>query len=235
MSARVTVGQEPRRGQVRLRALWFGALFALVNVVWLMQVDGVRYTGVITKMSLVYTGVFAFALLLVANAALRRFAPRWSFSAAELLLVYGMMFMACSVAGLDFLHVLPTTLTHAFWYATPENHWEDLFLRDLPGYLTVSDSRALTAFYEGGSTLYTREHLRPWLGPLAWWSGLVLALLLVMTCLNVLLRRRWVVDEKLSFPLTTMPVEMSTAPKSLFASRGLWIGLRWPGSPGSPR
>ncbi len=203
----------------------FGALFAAINVVWLLQIDAIIHIGVITKMSLVYTGVFAFLVLIGANLLLRRMAPRLAMSAAELLLVYGMMFMACSVAGLDFLQVLPSTLTHSYWYASPENHWQDLFLSDLPEHLTVSDPTVLSDFYEGGASLYDAAHVRPWLGPLAWWSALVAALVLMMTCANVLIRRRWVVDEKLSFPLTTMPVEMSVAPKALFSNRLMWAGF----------
>ena len=158
----------------------FGALFAAINVVWLLQIDAIIHIGVITKMSLVYTGVFAFLVLIGANLLLRRMAPRLAMSAAELLLVYGMMFMACSVAGLDFLQVLPSTLTHSYWYASPENHWQDLFLSDLPEHLTVSDPTVLSDFYEGGASLYDAAHVRPWLGPLAWWSALVAALVLMM-------------------------------------------------------
>ena len=211
--------------RVRPGALLFGALFALVNVIWLLQVDGIIHIGVITKMSLVYTGVFGFLVLVSVNQLLRRIAPRASLSAAELVLVYSMMFMACSVAGLDFAQVLPSTLTHAFWYASPENHWEELFLNDLPRHLTVRDPGLLDDLYDGGSTLYTLDHIRPWLTPAVWWSALVFVLLGMMTCMNVLLRRRWLADEKLSFPLTTMPVEMSAHAGRLFSNRLLWAGF----------
>ncbi len=211
--------------RVRPGALLFGGLFALVNVIWLLQVDGIRHIGVITKMSLIYTGVFGFLALIAGNAILRKVAPRFSLSAAELVLVYSMMFMACSVAGLDFVQVLPSTLTHAFWYASPENHWEELFTNDLPRHLTVRDPLLLDNLYDGGSTLYTVDHIRPWLKPAAWWSALIIVLLGMVTCLNVLLRRRWLTDEKLSFPLTTMPVEMSLYPRRLFSNRLLWVGF----------
>jgi hypothetical protein len=47
-----------------------------------------------------------------------------------------------------------------------------------------------------------------WLGPLAAWTLLAFIMYAAFFCLTTLLRKRWVNDEKLVFPLLQLPVEM---------------------------
>ncbi|MEA3403433.1 MAG: DUF6785 family protein [Armatimonadota bacterium] len=209
---------------VRARGLVVAAVLVVANVHWLVQADGVRHDGVITKLSLTYNALFTLMLLAAANAALRRISRRAALNAAEMIVIYTAVFLASSLAGLDMLQPLMTTITHPFWFASPENGWEEFFPL-LPEALTVRDPAVLRDLYEGGTTLLEPGHLRPWLTPGLLWSGFVCVLFAVMTSLNVLLRRRWMDREKLSFPLVEIPLEMSTNFTGLFANRLLWFGF----------
>ncbi|MGC9318541.1 MAG: DUF6785 family protein [Armatimonadota bacterium] len=209
---------------VRARGFVVAAVLVIANVHWVVQADGVRHDGVITKLSLTYNALFTLMLLAAANAALRRISRRAALNAAEMIVIYTAVFLASSIAGLDMLQPLMSTITHPFWFATPENGWEEFFPL-LPEALTVRDPTALRDIYEGGTTLLQPGHLRPWLTPALLWSGFVCVLFVVMTSLNVLLRRRWMDREKLSFPLVEIPLEMSTNFTGLFANRLLWIGF----------
>ncbi len=221
-------GAAERSGQVargvRARALALTVLLVVANVHWVVQADGVRHDGVITKLSLTYNAIFTLMLLAAANALLRRLWPRLALNPTELVVVYTSVFLASSIAGLDMLQPLMATMTHAFWFASPENGWEEMFPL-LPGALTVRDPAVLRDVYEGGTALFEPGHLRPWLVPLGLWSVFACLLFVVMTSLNVLIRRRWMDREKLSFPLVELPLEMSTNFTGLFASRLLWIGF----------
>ncbi len=210
---------------VRPGAVAFALAFGLLNLAWLLKIDVVIHIGVVTKMTLIYHGVFSCALLAVLNLAIKRLAPRLAFTGAELVLIYCVMFLACSVAGLDFMQMLIPSMTHPFWYGSPENHWEDLFFKELPRHLTVSDEHVLTRLYEGGSTVFDRDNAAPFLVPCLWWTGLVMVLVFMATCLNVLVRRCWTDREKLSFPLIEMPLEFSTQTLPLLRNRIMWVGF----------
>jgi hypothetical protein len=135
--------------------------------------------------------------------------------------------MGTAVAGLDMVGMLVTLLGHPFWFATPENEWQTLFLKYIPEWLTVSDTQVLTGYYEGESSLYTAIHIKAWLGPVLWWFGFIFVLVFVMLCINVIMRKRWTENEKLSYPIIQLPLEMTKegGASGFFKNRLLWIGF----------
>ncbi len=216
--------EEVPQSAVRLRTFIIAALLVIVNVHWVVQADGVRHDGVITKLSLTYNAVFTLMLLAGANVLVRRMSRRLALTHAELLVTYTAIFMASSLAGLDILQPLMATITHPFWFASPENNWAEFFPL-LPDALTVSEPLVLRDVYEGGATLTNGANVRPWLMPGLLWSGFVCLLFVVMTSMNVIVRKRWMDREKLSFPLVELPLEMATNFSGLFSNRLLWIGF----------
>ncbi len=70
--------------------------------------------------------------------------------------------------------------------------------------------------------------------PLAWWSAYILAVYVVMIAIISLLRKQWVENERLTFPLAQLPLEMATTetPNApwplLFRSRAMWVGFAIP-------
>ena len=61
----------------------------------------------------------------------------------------------------------------------------------------------------------------PWLGPFLAWLVFMMTLYFVMVCMLVLLRKQWVENEKLAFPLTILPLEMT---RPAFFKQGLEKG-----------
>jgi hypothetical protein len=57
--------------------------------------------------------------------------------------------------------------------------------------------------------LLTPAFLAGWATPIFWWSAFICVLLGSMLCLNVLLRRQWVDNEKLPFPIVFLPLEIT--------------------------
>ena len=210
--------------RVRAGAVVLALALTVINVHWVIQVDAVHHVNVITKLAITYNAVFSLMLLAAANLLLRRLAPRLALNPAEMVVTYTSMFLASSVAGLDMMQPLFATVTHPFWFATPENGWEQ-FWPLLPDALTMRDPRSLHDLYEGGTSFLDPRNLRPWVTPALIWSLLLALLFAVMTGLNALIRRRWMDGEKLSFPLIELPLEMSVNFGRLMSHRLLWIGF----------
>ena len=123
------------------------------------------------------------------------------------------------------MQTLTTIMEVPFRHATPENEWRELFWRHIPSWLSVSDRNILDTYYKGDSTLYIDKHINSWLMPSLWWSAFVVVLVFVMICINVIVRRAWVENEKLSYPIIQLPLEMTDSTFAIFRNKGLWLGV----------
>lgn len=210
-------------------SIWRGVLIGLVlapaHTYWLINLEIVRGAGFSSTISLYFNVVLTLVALLLVNAPLRRFWPRQAFTRAELITVYAMLCMVTSLCAIDMMEPLLCLMPYAAWHASPENHWEQLFLDDLPRHWTISDPTALKGFYEGGATFYRTDILMVWLKPALLWVLFLGALLLVMLCLNVLVRKRWMDEERLDYPIALLPFELTNPAGAVFAQRMLWVGF----------
>ena len=121
-----------------------------------------------------------------------------------------------------------------YYYASPENQWDHYVHPHLPHWAIPSnEGSAMTWFFEG---LPAGERLpwESWLIPLLWWLSLIFVFYFVCLCIVTILRRQWVDNERLLFPLIEVPrdlVRMSDDRRLLPAfmrSRAFWIGFAVP-------
>lgn len=208
---------------VTFRALTIGFVLSIVNCYWLIMCLFWEQSHP-TVVSLFFNVVFSVFVLASLNLLLKRFLPCCALSRGELLTVYVMLCMASAMGAQDMVQVLIPTIAHPFWFATPENEWADLFFRYIPDWLVVSDRNVATGYFEGGSTLYTAEHVKAWLTPVVLWSGFIFALVFVMLCLTTILRKRWTEEEKLSYPIIQLPLEMTNT-DAFFRKKLMWLGF----------
>lgn len=220
-------------GKVTARALLVGVVGCLL--IGIGEPLGVAYIHGSPMAADFSTGgaLFLFFLLALLNLALRRFAPRLALAATEMVAVYAMMIVACSVVSWGFMMNLLALMPGARYFATPENRWGDLILPRINTDLAITNDIAARRFYEG---------MRPgqripwglWAGPLARWIVFALALYGAMICIAYILRRQWVTNEKLIFPLTHLPLEMAgvrqlgDTGRHFFSSRLAWVGFAVP-------
>jgi len=197
------------------------------NCYWVMKVEGIWHWGHPTAVSLFWNVVFNLLVLVGLNFVLKRLCPRYALTQAEFITIYVMITIASALVGHDSLQLGIPNLAHPIWFATPENHWEELFWSNLPTWLTVRDMRSLEDWYDGGSTLYTARHISAWAGPVLWWCAFIMALGLCMVCLSTLLRKQWTEHEKLGYPIITLPVAMTQdgGNREFFAPKLFWIGF----------
>lgn len=213
------------RGGVTARAILLALVLTPLNVLFLVRGTWL-WGGITGDMSLFMNTVGALFLGALANRWLQRRRPRWAFSTGELLTIYVALALGtgltCSIW--DVGGSAPIYMTYAFWFATPQNRWEELVWPSLPDWLTVQDRGVLEGFYYGQSTPYTAEVFQGWAAPALWWTFLVTTIMWVGLCLNSILRRRWADEEKLAFPMTVLPVQLADARYSLLGSRLFWVG-----------
>lgn len=183
----------------------------------------VRYSGLPTTISLFFNVVFNLLTLSLLNAFIRKIWKKPLFNQGELATIYIMLSVGSAIGGHSMMQILPPMLGHPFWFATPENSWQDLLWPYIPQWLSVSDKKALQGYYEGETTLYTIQHLKAWLMPVIAWSAFIFVIILMMLCINIILRRRWIEQEKLSYPIIQLPQNMTET--KFFSNRIMWIGF----------
>ena len=213
---------------IRIRVFLAAVPLIAANSFWLMANWGT--TGYAsgqsfaTSTSLYYNVIFTLALLVGLNFVLCRAAPGLAFNRVEMLVLYVMLAVACSMAGHDTAQILWPMLTYPTWFATPENGWGQ-FQSYIPGWLTVENRGGLKDFYVGGSSLYSLDHLMLLWRPVLAWSAVWIVLALVMLCLVVIVRERWTNHEKLTYPVVEIPLAMTQSEGMLFANKLMWLGF----------
>ncbi len=211
---------------VTFRSLIIAAILIPINCYWVIEMEVIRYSGHPVTISLFFNVVFTILLITILNFAVKRFLPRAALTQSELLVIYVMVSLASGIAGHDMLEILVPMLGHPFRFATVENEWKELFYQYLPRWLMVSDEKILRGYYEGEISLYTREQLLGWASPVLWWTAFIAALTFGMLCINVIVRKRWTEQEKLSYPIIQLPLEMTNINSTrFFKNKILWIGV----------
>jgi len=178
-------------------------------------------------LTLLFNVVFILFWITLLNLFLKRYLPCIALNQRDLIIIYVMLVTSTSLCGYDMMQCLVSLIGNGTWYATPENEWSELFGRYLPSGFTIKDRNVLMDFYMGDSKLYTIQHIKSWLNPIFFWCSFVVVLLFVMLCINVLIRKQWTDREKLSYPITKLPFEMTIdgGSREFFGNRLMWIGF----------
>ena len=175
-------------------------------------------------------------LVVACNALVRRILRPLALRPHEIIVIYVMILVAALTTSRGLLERWFSTMVAVNYYATPANHWETTFFPNIPQWAVPWDVRGgaqdevVKTFYEG---------LRPgapipwgqWLPSIGAWLIVVISMLLSYAFLATILRRQWVDNEKLSFPLVNLPVELARGEaegKSFFGNRALWFGFAIP-------
>ncbi|MBM3235747.1 hypothetical protein FJZ31_05565 [Candidatus Poribacteria bacterium] len=213
---------------VTWRAVLIGLILIPINSYWIVQMEAVYYSAHSTTFALLFNAIFTLLILIVLNIPLKKLFSNLALKEGELLTIYIMLCQASALAGHSMMQILPPTMAAPLGLATPENEWQELFWRYIPKWLAVSDERALEGYIKGvkrESTLYTVRHIKAWLTPVVVWSVFICALMFVMICVNIIIRKQWTDRERLTYPIAQLPFEMTD--KAFFSSRNklMWISF----------
>ncbi|MCE5237625.1 hypothetical protein LLH23_03945, partial [bacterium] len=178
-------------------------------------------------------------VLVLANLLVRSVARRLRLRPHEIIVIYLMILVASLSTSRGLLERWIPTLCAVDYYSTESNHFDKLFYRNIPQWSVIFDvkdqgpQRPSIDFYEGlkpGRPIPWRL----WLKPLSLWAIVILALWFATACMATILRKQWVDNEKLTFPLVYLPVEVANDAGGLphagsfFRNRLTWIGFAIP-------
>ncbi len=176
-------------------------------------------------------------MLIGAQAFFRRFAPKLQLQTRELYSIYVMMLIAAMVSSRGILEKLIPLLIVPNYFADATNHWRSMFFKFIPRWAVPwnpagpAKQPVATGFY---NALHTGQPIpwNMWVVPLCAWGLFVALMMGAMICLAALLRKQWVDNEKLTFPLVQLPLEMISSPAQSGSSgshflnnRLTWIGF----------
>ncbi len=181
-------------------------------------------------------GPLALLFLLVAgyNLLAGRLVPRLAWRRTELLLIYCMSLATVALASTGYGTWVAQVSVVPFYYADPANKWQQLFFRYIPAWMhPPNEGYVITAFFEG----LARGQKIPWgawLVPLAAWTLFTIFFFGAFACWALVMRRRWIESEKLTFPLTQVPLSLVGVERqppgksSILHSRLFWLGFAVP-------
>lgn len=210
---------------VTFRAILIGIILIPPNTYFIMA-NHLRFWSTLpTTMSLIYNVVITLMVLVSLNFLLKLLVPRFAFRQGELLTIFVMLSLSSAIAGHDMMQTVVPVIPNGFWFATPENEWQQLFWRFLPSWMTLSDLSVLQDFYDGDTTFYTKKYMTAWWEPILWWTLFLSVVIWVMICIDLLIRKQWIERERLTYPIVRLPIEMTHSDGRLFKNKYLWTGF----------
>ncbi len=206
------------------RAVLIGTVLIIGNSYWIAYVEMIWHTAHLTTVAMSVNVMFGIFVITVLNLWLRSIAPSAALSQRDLIVVYSMLAVGSAFSGHDCIPRLMGLIPYAFRFATAENDWEALLFHHLPEWLVVKHPKTVNDFYEGNVNFFTEGYVQYWIVPILSWSAVIFLLMLIFLCLTSLIRKQWIENEKLAYPIIQIPLEI-TSSRRIFRNRLLWIGF----------
>ena len=214
---------QPSRA-ITKRAVLIGTVLITANSYWIAYVEMIWHTAHLTTVAMSVNVMFGIFVITMLNMWVRSFAPSAALTQRDLIVVYSMLAVGSAFSGHDCMPRLMGLIPYAFRFATPENDWEALLFHHLPEWLVVKHPKTVNDFYEGNVNFFTEGYVQYWIVPILAWSAVIFLLMLIFLCLTSLIRKQWIENEKLAYPIIQIPLEITTNSR-IFRSRLLWIGF----------
>ena len=176
----------------------------------------------------IFTFLTFMVLVLAVAPLVRAVRPGWEFSRSELFVILVMLMVAGMIPSNGLTGFLLVILASPYYFADAENRWGEFLHTHIPNWMVPKEMWAMKWFFEGlpeGQSIPWTV----WLVPLFWWLTLLAAITFATLALMVILRRQWSVNERLVYPLVTVPVALtrqgSDSPgPALLRNRLFWLG-----------
>jgi len=181
---------------------------------------------------------FVFIVVMaVLNTALQLIGRRFALRRGELLLIYSMLITVGGLVGIGLVHFIPSMTTAPIYYGTPETGWEDIFSQYLPTseWFAPHDAQVVRYLHEGMPPGW-RVPWAFWWRPIISWTLFGALLAWSSLCACAIMRKQWVEQERLIFPLNYVPLAMTepeggntpSATHPFFRNPLMWIGFAVP-------
>ncbi len=207
------------------RALLLAVGLTVLCGVWIRQAEIVVIATQITESVPAIPALAALFLLLLLNQLLRLAKSKAEFSRVEMLTVYTFVAIGSGMAGVGVVRFWIATITALWWYQ-PDSPDFGYLQQFLPNWVVPHNYDLLMGLYMGGGPVPWKV----WMIPLLAWTGFFVTAWCAMLCLLVMLRKRWTQEERLSFPVVELALEMTDsgdtrAARPFFLNPIMWVGF----------
>ncbi|MDA0711049.1 MAG: hypothetical protein O3B73_12660 [bacterium] len=214
------VPQVARKG-VTPRAVCLGVALVCVEV-WIITFSEPIARSSSMNVSHFPVGFFMWFVAAVfgLNPLLKWMRPGFGLSRSELLTLAAMGLIGAHIPGSGLMGFFLGVLAAPYYFASAENQWDALLHPTIPAWLAPSnDTGAMRDFFEGVPSGHIPWSV--WIVPLFWWMCLIGALTFVLLCMVVMLRKQWVENERLVYPLISPVSDLIDD----VDGEGIWPGM----------
>jgi hypothetical protein len=193
----------------------------LILVTQALMIYWVADSEIISGIYLIcYSVMMPTALYLLAVRVLRRWLP---FTDRELLIGYIVLTATIPIVGFGGLRFLIEGMGYIKFFSVSQPQWLRFvpYVDKLP---VLHDNQAIQDLYRGGTGIPWRA----WTVPIAFWSIYLLALSGIWLSLAGVLRHVWVKQERLTFPVALLPLQVVDKRDDLFRRPVFWAGFAIP-------
>jgi hypothetical protein len=179
-----------------------------------------------------------FFFVVIVNAPLHRWWPRYALSSGELAVIVLMSFMGCSLTNWGIMRFfIPIPVVPFHLGATDETFWKAFTGMDLPKWLFPVEDVKSGRTSEVARWFYTHvpeDQKIPygaWTRVLLGWGVFIAAMFATLVAMARLLYEQWAYNERLPFPIVQVQAALLEAPppgkalNNIFRSNVFWIGL----------
>ena len=232
MKHRISGTSMKNSNRVPWRGIGVGIILVVGLSIWAQySCNIVQGSPVADDFSAVGAVFFLFFLVGILNPLFKTLKIPFTLNSRDLIAIYIMMITASSVITIGLINQLPI-LVSPFYYASLHTK----FATDIQPYLNsllIPPKEVITPFFEGLKSGETIPWIA-WFKPLSIWMIFFLILFFVMICMLVIIRKQWVENERLTFPLVQLPLAMvegessSTKVNPFFKNKLMWFGFAIP-------
>ncbi len=206
---------DPRNAGVRPRVAFLILVTQAVLLTWVADSEIARS---------VYLICYSLMMPTVLYLLLARLLQRWlALRRQELLLGYVVLTATLPVVGFGGLRFLAPGLGFLTYFGERQPQWSR-YLPQLPHLTVLHDAGAARGLFQGASGV----PLAAWVGPILFWSFYLLLLAGLWIGLAAALHRIWIDQERLTFPITVLPLQLTDERDDLFRRPLFWLGFALP-------
>lgn len=169
------------------------------------------------------TALYLILSRVIHSLSVRAFKGRTLFEQHELMLGYIVLTATIPIIGFGGLRFLATGMGYLPFASQTNPQWRH-YLPGVANLPVLHDTDAIRQLYTGGHSVPWGA----WLVPIAFWSIYLLALGAIWICAAAVLRRIWIHQERLTFPIAKMPLEIMDPKENVFRRPLFWIGFGLP-------
>jgi len=208
---------------VRFRVIALILICQAAMIYWTADSEMARGVYLICYSIMMPTALYLLFARVMKPLCARLLGGKQPFDDHELMLGYIVLTATIPIIGFGGLRFLATGMGYLPYASDALPQWQ----RYLPGVQNLPvlhNMDAIRQLYGGGHPVPWKV----WLVPIAFWSVYLLLLSTIWMCMAGIFRRIWIDQERLTFPIAKMPLELMSPKENVFRRPLFWIGFALP-------